>query len=68
MWMTLIRQDLGHVPLAHTDSEIIDRSLSLQSFADEVHVITYDTGMILRANQAGLPAHRPMAAGDFIEV
>ncbi|GAB2707723.1 PIN domain-containing protein [Arthrobacter bambusae] len=57
--IALIRQDVRHVPLSDTDSEIIDRALSLEGFASRVHLITSDTGMLLRARRAGLPASRP---------
>ncbi|WP_437773483.1 PIN domain-containing protein [Arthrobacter sp. KNU40] len=59
LWLTLIRQDLGHVPLAHTDSEIIDRALSVVPFVQSVHLVTSDTGMLFRARQAGLLAAHP---------
>jgi PIN domain len=57
--LALINQDLGHVPIPHTDSEIIDRALSLAGFADDVRIVSFDTGMILRARQAGLNPCRP---------
>lgn len=42
----LMRQDVRHVPLADTDSELIDRALSLEGFASRVQLITSDTGML----------------------
>ncbi|MGO4230961.1 PIN domain-containing protein [Arthrobacter sp. YAF34] len=57
--LALIRQGVRHVPLSDTDSEIIDRALSLEGFASRVHLVTSDTGMIFRARGAGLAASRP---------
>ncbi len=47
-----------HEPLAHTDSEIIDRTLSLERRAGRpVHLVTGDTGMVIRAAHVDLTCH-----------
>ena len=45
----------GHVRLPITDDEIVDRAQAIQPFAArKVTLVTYDTGMSLRARAAGL--------------
>ena len=54
--LLLIADKVPGQPLADPDSEIVDRALSLQSFAREVHLLSYDAGIVFRARQAGLHA------------
>lgn len=50
----------SYQPLAHVDSEIVNRALDLQTFSGRsVQVITADTGLLFRAAAAGL------ATGDW---
>lgn len=52
----LLTDDRGHVRLPEADDEIVDRATAVQSTAaGPVRLITYDTGMALRAKQLGLP-------------
>ncbi|MFC7245307.1 PIN domain-containing protein [Catellatospora aurea] len=45
----------GHIRLADTDDEIVDRVAAIESFAGRpIMLITFDTGMALRARAAGL--------------
>ena len=47
----------GHVRLADSDDEIIDRALAIEPLADrKVTLLTYDTGQSMRARNAGLQA------------
>jgi len=49
-----------HTRLSNTDDEIIDRAATISAIAGrDVHLITYDTGMLMRARGAGLFPHRP---------
>lgn len=49
----------GHIPLARTDDEIIDRAVALQDLAGRpVTAVTGDVGMSTRARLAGLTARR----------
>lgn len=59
--LALIRQDPRRIPLADADAEIMDRALSLVGYASTVRLVTFDTGMILRARAAGLEGVRPPA-------
>jgi len=53
--VTVIVDEPDHVPLAHTDSEIIDRAVTLQGRTkSNVVVLIGDTGMAIRARYAGL--------------
>lgn len=54
LYLSIIVDEPGHVPLTHVDSEIVDRALTLEPFARDVFIATYDTGMALRARQANL--------------
>lgn len=56
VFIRLLYDDLGHSGLADTDSEIIDRALTLQPFADDLVLVTYDSAMAFRARHAGLRA------------
>ncbi|MFH9959059.1 PIN domain-containing protein [Streptomyces roseolus] len=52
----VLTDDLGHVRLPEADDEIVDRATAVRSIAaGPVRLITYDTGMALRARQLGLP-------------
>jgi len=54
-YLTVLVDAPGHVPLAHTDSEIVDRALTLHSRTTQrVLLLTGDTGMAIRARHAGL--------------
>ncbi|MFB7359681.1 PIN domain-containing protein [Streptomyces gardneri] len=49
----------GHVRLPDEDDEIVDQALSLQTRASgPVRLVTYDTGMALRAKIAGMPVRK----------
>jgi hypothetical protein len=49
-----------HTRLTNTDDEIIDRAAAISAIAGrDVHLTTYDTGMLMRARGAGLLPHRP---------
>lgn len=54
--LRLLTNDLDHVALDDADSEIIDRALTLQPFATDIRLVTYDSGMAFRARHAGLKA------------
>ena len=44
-----------HIQLPNTDDEIVDRAMSIQSLAGKsVTMVSYDTGMIMRARSSGL--------------
>jgi hypothetical protein len=44
-----------HVRIMHSDSELVDRALALQNFTGrDITIITFDTGMALRARMANL--------------
>ncbi|MDO7868180.1 PIN domain-containing protein [Nocardioides jiangxiensis] len=54
-----------HVRLPINDDEIIDRAAAIQaSVGRELTLITYDTGMCLRARIAGLEVHKVVEALD----
>ncbi|MEW2592714.1 PIN domain-containing protein [Micromonospora aurantiaca] len=45
----------GHVRQPQADDEIVDRAVALQTLAGRpVHLVTYDTGMAMRALNSGL--------------
>lgn len=49
----------GHVRLPDEDDEIVDRALALKAVAaGPVKLVTYDTGMALRAKMAGMPCKK----------
>jgi hypothetical protein len=49
----------GHVRLPIADDEIVDRALAVRALAGrEVTLLTFDTGMSMRARQAGLRAEK----------
>ncbi len=51
----LLLDSAGHKRLADADSELIDRTVALTAFAGSpATVVTFDTGMALRARAAGL--------------
>lgn len=52
--LAILFDEIGHIPLGHVDSEIVDRAATLTPFVKEVRIATYDTGMALRARQSGL--------------
>lgn len=52
--LSVMEEPLGHLPLAHVDSEIEDRALTLLPFAKKVCIATYDTGLAFRARQVNL--------------
>jgi len=52
--MMLTVDDVDRVPIADHDAEIVDRAKSIQVFANGVTVVSYDTGIIMKAAQAGL--------------
>ncbi|MGW4499135.1 PIN domain-containing protein [Micromonospora sp. NPDC004336] len=50
---------VGHVRLPINDDEIVDRAVSLEPLAGQpVRLVTFDTGMALRARAAGLRVHK----------
>ena len=58
-YLGVMLDDPDHEPLAHTDSEIIDRTLSLEQRAGRpVHLVTGDTGMMIRAAHVDLMCHQ----------
>lgn len=54
--LLLIPDRVPGTPLEDADAEIVDRALSLIPFAESVHVLSYDAGMVFRARQVGLHA------------
>jgi hypothetical protein len=51
----LFLDDPGHVRLPHADSELVDRCCALAAVAGrEVTIVTFDTGMAIRARAANL--------------
>lgn len=51
----LLLDDVNHVRLPHADSELVDRCCALAAIADrEVILVTFDTGMAIRAGSANL--------------
>ncbi|MFD8477547.1 PIN domain-containing protein [Streptomyces globisporus] len=49
----------GHVRLPDEDDEIVDRTLALRTMAaGPVTLVTYDTGMALRAKMADVPCQK----------
>lgn len=54
LFLSVMEEPPGHLPLAHVDSEIEDRALTLLPFAKKVCIATYDTGMAFRARQVNL--------------
>jgi predicted ribonuclease YlaK len=48
----------GHQRMSINDDEIVARSLACQPFADNLTVITYDTGQSTRARAAGLKVNK----------
>lgn len=48
-----------HRRLPIADDEIVDRALAIQGIAGQtVHLVTFDTGMAMRARAAGLTVHK----------
>lgn len=56
--ITIAPEEIGHVPIAHADSEIVDRALALKPWAKALLVLSNDTGMRLRARAAGIEGRR----------
>lgn len=55
----IVLDPLAHVRLPITDDEIVDRARTIQGIAGlEVHLVTYDTGMGMRARAADLRVHK----------
>lgn len=55
----VVPDPLRHERLPRNDDEIVERAAVIQSTAGRpVHLITIDTGMLLRARAAGLQTHR----------
>lgn len=55
----VVLDPVGHVRLPIADDEIIDRAATIQRIAGrDVHVVTYDTGLAMRARAAGLTVHQ----------
>jgi len=60
----LLVDDPRHVRLPHADSELVDRAQSLAALTGRpVTIVTFDTGMVLRARAAGL-ASRHLSERD----
>lgn len=58
----IVLDPVGHVRLPITDDEIVDRASTIQGIAGvAVHLVTYDTGMTMRARAAGLKVHKLVA-------
>ncbi|MBU2662648.1 hypothetical protein KOI35_03935 [Actinoplanes bogorensis] len=54
-----------HVRLPNTDDEIVDRAVNVQALAGKpVTLVSYDTGMIMRARNAGLDVIKLVQAKD----
>ena len=50
----IVRDPVGHIRLPIVDDEIVDRALAARHIADRaVHLVTYDTGMEMRARGEG---------------
>lgn len=54
IYLSVMEDPLGHLPLTHVDSEIADRALTLLPFAKKVCIATYDTGLAFRARYVNL--------------
>lgn len=55
----LVEDPRGHVRLPIADDEILDRGLAVQYLAnDRITVVTFDTGMALRARRLGMEVHK----------
>jgi hypothetical protein len=55
----LFLDDPGHVRLPHADSELVDRCCALAAITGrEVTVVTFDTGMAIRARSANLTVRK----------
>lgn len=53
--LSLLMDEAQHVRLTGADDEIVDRALALQLLAERaVHLVTFDVGMKMRAEPAGL--------------
>lgn len=57
-FLTVAREEVGHVPIPHADSEIVDRALALTPLASDLYLVSNDTGMLFRGRKAGLKTHR----------
>ena len=54
-----------HTRLARADDEIVDRAAAISAIAGrDVHLVSYDTGMQMRARGAGLFPHKPTPEVD----
>jgi rRNA-processing protein FCF1 len=55
----LLTDNPGHVRLPDEDDEIVDRALAVYAVASgTVRLVTYDTGMAMRAKMLGLPVQK----------
>ena len=55
----VVLDPIGHARLPLADDEIIDRALTIQRVAGrDVHLVTCDTGMHMRARPTGLKVHK----------
>jgi hypothetical protein len=60
----LLLDEPQHVRLPDPDSELVDRALSIRHVSGRgVTLVTFDTGMRIRARAAGLDVTRPAEAG-----
>ena len=51
----LLLEEPGHVRLPHPDDELVDQALALEALSGrKVYLVTFDTGMSVRARAAGL--------------
>lgn len=58
----------GHVRLPLPDDEIIDRALTIHRIAgQDVHLVTCDTGMQMRARPTGLKVHEALSRDRSVE-
>jgi len=55
-----------HRRLPIADDEIVDRAIAIQGIAGQtVHLVTFDTGMAMRARAAGLTVHKRDMANEL---
>ena len=55
----LLLDPTGHIRLPDADSELLDRAQDLATITErKPRIVTYDTGMVVRARALGMHVHR----------
>jgi hypothetical protein len=56
--LRILMEEPGHIRLPSVDAEVVDQAMNLSALGGRVQVVTYDTGMRLKARAAELAARQ----------